>query len=342
MSELTPLEIAKVLNLDSIEVLERELILDASKRIERIKWRENKNSLPEQVLIKYGKDSAILFEVFFYSQLSSSVKEHIPKIIAYDAHRTVKVMILEWIEGVNPDLGDQAIIERVFKDYGKFAAKRGNNINEFDNDQIDKLINTNDEYRGKLDHFIDKISIRNHIDEIYDGIKFRESRADLLREIGGSEFLDLIKRMDQKWISHLIDTLYGVPSTLHPGDVSKFNTLIRYSNDQVLIIDFENMKIGPMSLLMEYIGEEDIHVPPSELNELALRSYVHGWNKHSTQPVKWEQFYASYLSARILYKCYLIQWYLNKFESKSLRTPEKSWITKHVIDLLSYCKWIEK
>lgn len=342
MSELNSDEIAKILSLDSFEILERELILDASKRIERIKWRENKNAIPEQILIKYGRDSAILVEVLFYSKLSNSVKEQIPKIIAYDAQNNVKVLILEWIEGVNPDFSDQAIVKRVYKDYGKFAAKWGNQINEFDNDKIDKLINTNEDYRGKLDHFIDKISIRNHIDEIYEGIKFRESREDLLKMIGGSEFLDLIKRMDQKWILQIIHKLYGVPCTLHPGDVSKFNTLISYSNDQVLIIDFENMKIGPMTLLMEYIGEEDIHVPTSQFNETALRSYVDGWNKYSSQPVKWEPFYDSYLAARILYKCYLIQWYLNKFENNSRRTPEQSWVTKHVNDLLSYCKWIEK
>lgn len=342
MSELTPDALAKILSLDSIEVLERELILNASKRIERIKWRENENALPEQALIKYGRDSALIFEIFFYNKLSAPVKEHLPKIIAYDTQNKVSVLVLEWIEGVNPDFHDQSIVKRVFKDYGKFAAKWGNQINEFDNDKINKLINVNAEYRGKLDHFIEKISIRNHISEIVEGISFRESREDLLKDIGGSEFLDLIKRMDQKWILQLINTLYGVPSTLHPGDVAKFNTLIRQSNDQVLMIDFENMKIGPMSLLMEYIGEEDIHVPLSHLNETALRSYVDGWNKHSTHTVKWNQFYDSYLAARILYKCYLIQWYLNKYENNSRRTPDISWVKRHVNDLLRYCKTLEK
>ena len=342
MTELTPEDIAKVLGLESIEVLERELILDASKRIERIKWRESENSLPEQVLIKYGRDPALLFEIFYYNELSIPVKEHIPKIITYDTQNTVSVLILEWIEGINPDLNDQSIVKRVFKDYGKFAAKWGNQIDEFDNNKIDKLININEDYRGKLDHLIDKLSIRTHIDEIFEGIGFRESREDLLREIGGPEFLDLIKRMDRKWILGIMNTLYKVPCTLHPGDVSKFNTLIRHSNNQVLIIDFENMKIGPMSLLMEYIGEEDIHVPPGELNELALRSYVDGWNKRSKHSISWEHFYDSYLAARILYKCYLIQWYLNKFENNSRRTPEPAWVRRHVHDLLKYCKLIEK
>ena len=342
MAELTSGEIAKVLNLDSIEVLERELILDASKRIERIKWRESEKAHPEQILIKYGRDPALLSEIFYYKELSKSVKDHLPQIIAHDTQNKIGVLVLEWIDGVNPDLSDQAIVKRVYKDYGKFAAKWGNQINEFDNEKITQLINNTPDYKGRLDHLIDKLSIRNHIDEIYEGISFCEGREDLLREVGGPEFLDLIKRMDKKWITGLINMLYKVPCTLHPGDVSKFNTLIRHSNNQVLIIDFENMKIGPMSLLMEYIGEEDIHVPPSQLNETALRSYVEGWNKHSMQSVKWEQFYKSYLAARIFYKIYLIQWYLNKFENKSRRTPEPTWVKRHVQDLLIYCKLIEK
>lgn len=325
--ELSTKAIANSLGLDSIEIIERELILNASKRIERIKYKNDKYGKDKEIFIKYAPGQVLIAEIFFYDKLAEYVKDQVPKMINAVTKDDMKILVIEWIDGNNPDLHDQTIVEKVFYDLGKWTTCWEKVVKSYTNEMEE--LPAQSFFNEMMNNLLMESEIKKNLDE-FSIVKKR----DHVLEVGNEKMVEFINTFNDEIKKQIIAKLYSVPLTLHPGDVSKYNTLIRNENGQTVFIDFENMKIGPMSLLMEYIGEQDIHVPNYELNEIALRSYLQGWNDHSKQIISWKQFYQSYLAARILYKCYLLNWYFKRKASNSKKTPDKEWAMVHAKDLL--------
>jgi hypothetical protein len=328
-------EIAKLIGLEHVEIIEREFILNNSpnKVIEKIICRTDPGSNSQDLFVKYGNGSSFIKEILFYDALSQKVKNLIPKLISYQINPDRYIMVVEWIEGKNPDFTKQDIVEQVFRDYGIFAVSFEKPINSYMHGDIDALINGKSYYgMNKTVDLIGDLFERKRINGILKELcHMVKLKSGIVQEIGDKDLLNIMEKMENGLWEYLMDSIYKLPLTIHPGDVSKFNTLLRKSNNKTVIVDYENMKIVPMCLLMEYIGEKDIHVPPEHFSKLALQSYLDGWNSTSENKIKWNDFYNGYICARIIYKCYLIGWWL-KAEGGN-RDPGKEWVLQHTNDL---------
>ncbi|MED1203677.1 hypothetical protein [Heyndrickxia acidicola] len=335
IEDITSSEIASLLGLKHIEIIDRDLILknSSTKKIEHIKWRENSEAAIKEVFIKYGTTPSFIKEILFYDALSKPVRKFIPQLTSYQFNPERYIMILEWINGENPDLSNHHIVKKVFRNLGFFAACFENPILRFRNGKIKGLLREKSRYgmneaKGLVNNLFEKQTICDNLIELGE---FRKIKEDTIKNIGGEKLLLFLERLQNGWIDHIVNTIYYMPLTIHPGDVSKFNMLIRNSNNGTVFFDFENMKITPMCQLMEYIGEKDIHVPPEQLSKLALKSYLNGWNSKSKNKINWNKFYNSYIYTRIYYKCYLLSWWLKREGTKG--DPGIEWISQHVNDL---------
>lgn len=335
IEDITSSEIANLLGLKHIEIIDRELLLknSSTKKIEHIKWRENTEAVIKESFIKYGTTPSFIKEILFYDDLSKPVRKFIPQLTSYQFNPERYIMMLEWINGENPDLSNDYIVRKVFHNLGVFAACFESPILKFRNGKIKGLLSGKSHYvmeqaEGLVNNLFEKQTIYDSLLELGE---FRKTKENTVKNIGGEKLLLFLERLQNGGIHRIVRTIYSMPLTIHPGDVSKFNMLIRNSNNGTVFIDFENMKIAPMCLLMEYIGEKDIHVPPETLTKLALKSYLKGWNSKSKNKISWEKFYNSYIYTRIYYKCFLLSWWLKREGTKG--DPGIEWISQHVYDL---------
>ncbi|MGM0904473.1 MAG: hypothetical protein ACQEXB_25675 [Bacillota bacterium] len=335
IEDITSSEMTKLLGIDHSEIVDRELILKNSetKKIEKITLRINSEQATKDFFVKYGTTPSFIKEILFYDALSQTVRDHITKLFAYQFNPARYIMVFEWIDGGNPDFSNKNGIIKVFSDLGVFAASFENPIIEYQNGDANALLNGNTHYGAeKLEDLVNDLFVRKENDNIFLELsRIAKRKEKSVHTIGGEKLLLFLKTCENGLTDRIIATIYNMPLTIHPGDVSKFNLLIRKSSNQTVVIDYENMKIAPMCMLMEYIGEEDIHVPSKSLSTLALQSYLDGWNSKSENKINWRSFYNSYICSRIMYKFYLLRWWLKKEGTK--RDPGREWILNHVNDL---------
>ena len=336
IENLTSSEITKLLGLDHLEIVDRKLILKNShtKKAEQIKLRTNSEKNIKDFFVKYGTTPSFIKEILFYSALSRPVRDHIIKLFSYQFNPARYIMVFEWIDGENPDFTKENVVTNVFSDLGIFAASFEDPILKYQHGDVCSLLMGKTHYGAdKVEELVNNLFERKRIYDIFlELCRIGKEKEESIKNIGGEKLLLFLRNCENSLIERIIDTIYNMPLTIHPGDVSKFNLLIRKSNNKTVIFDFENMKIAPMCLLMEYIGEKDIHVPPESLSKLALQSYLNGWNSKSENKIKWNNFYDSYICTRIMYKCYLLGWWL--IREGTDRDPGREWILNHVNDLL--------
>jgi hypothetical protein len=335
IEDITSTEMNKLLGIDHSEIVDRELILKNSetKKIEKITLRVNSEHDTKDFFVKYGTTPSFIKEILFYDALSQTVRDHITKLFAYQFNPTRYIMVFEWIDGGNPDFSNKNVISKVFNDLGVFAASFEGSILKYQHGESRALLAGHTHYgAAKVEDLVNDLFEKQNNYNVFSelsGIVKRKEKS--VHNIAGEKLLLFLRKCENGLIDRIIETIYKMPLTIHPGDVSKFNLLIRGSSNQTVVIDYENIKITPMCMLMEYIGEEDIHVPSKSLSTLALQSYLDGWNSKSENKINWRSFYNSYICSRIMYKFYLLGWWLKKEGTK--RDPGREWILNHVNDL---------
>lgn len=344
IEDITSSEMTKLLGLKHAEIVDRELILKNSdtKKIEKIRLRINSGKDTKDYFVKYGTTPSFIKEILFYDALSQPVRDHITKLFSYQFNPARYIMIFEWIDGGNPDFSNKNVISNVFRDLGVFAASYEDPIIKYQHGNAGALLTGNTHYgKDKVEDLVNDVFVRKENFNIFlelSGLAKRKTKS--VNSIGGEKLAVFLMNCENGLIDLIIDTIYHMPLTIHPGDVSKFNLLIREPNNQTVVLDYENIKIAPMCMLMEYIGEKDIHVPSESLSTLALQSYLNGWNLKTENKIDWRSFYNSYICSRIMYKFYLLGWWLKKEGSK--RDPGREWILNHVNDLSFLIDQIEK
>ncbi|RBW69955.1 hypothetical protein [Bacillus taeanensis] len=341
-------QLAQILGFKEVEILNRESILEHKEKIiERIDWKRPSSNHIQTMFIKYGKGLYFARELFFYDALSTPVKDQIPELITCQTNPDLLVLVIEWIDGYNPDFKDKAVVKQTFKNLGIWAAHWEKPIQNYMNGDKNALTIKNSHYgEWSTDDLLNGLNAKDKIYWIFtDTAASVKNNQDIVMDLGGKHLVKFFQKLNSDLRQYLIDKIYSVPLTLHPGDVSKYNTLVRKSSKQIYFVDFEGIKICPMSVLMEFIGESWESVPQGSLATVALESYFNAWNKYSsTTPITWNTFIDSYISTRILHKCYLIKWWISKNGSVNPenRTPEKEWVKQHALDLLDLIKKLEK
>ncbi|WP_053362687.1 hypothetical protein [Bacillus sp. FJAT-27251] len=333
IKNITASEMNKLLGLKHSEIADRELILKNSdtKKIEKVTLKTEKGA--KAFFVKYGTTPSFIKEILFYATLSQPVRDQITKLFSYQFNPARYIMIFEWIDGENPDFTNKNVVAKVFSDLGVFAASFEDPVRKYQHGDTGALLTGNRDFvEDNVDDLVNNLFVRKENDQIFLELsKIAKRKEELIKNIGGEKLVAFLRNCENGLIDSIIDTIYDMPLVIHPGDVSKFNLLTREANNQTVVLDYENIKIAPMCMLMEYIGEKDIHVPLESLSTLALESYLNGWNSKSGNKIDWRSFYNSYICSRIMYKFYLLGWWLRKEGTK--RDPGKEWILNHVNDL---------
>lgn len=318
-----------------MEVFNDEIVYHIFKSYnpEQIKRNENRkldNRIIEEIelisnglctnkaLLKYGTEANFFCkEILFYDALSTSTLST-PKPINYGKlSNQIYYIAVERINGRHPEFGNESEVKKVFWELGTWASTYNRKIREYYNGNIDHFFNSDSiEWRSVFDSLIqDFNNIQDNMILLFS--KVAQTAIEVTKDIEGIHLnIEETFRLLDNSKEQITKRIMEMPITLDKSDITRDNILI--NANQVSFIDFESIRICPISIMLSHIGEPWRWLPRNEYADLALKTFIDSWNNESDLQLNENIFLQSQICGRVYFKCELLEEWIRTNEIKDL------------------------
>lgn len=278
-----------------------------NKRMELLRFSSGEARDAYSVFVKYVYADSIVQEIMVYDAFLRHHGSRVPKMIGHRASSDgLHVLVLEFLDGFNPEFNNKSIVNTVFEALGgcssawRLQAMRyvhGDNKYQTDNHILQ------DRFERFIQSAVTKeVMIRN----LKETSRIANDMEQTVQELGGTELYEALLDVGGEIGEIFAEYISRMPLTLDSRDISVHN-VIHQTDDKFWFVDFEYRKLCPVAFVVDVLGESWGSLPNDALTECAIRSFLEGWNKDADIRLEWEDFMVSY-------KCVRVHWKSHEFK----------------------------
>lgn len=300
-------ELARIAGVQPSQVSVRETIrARPSKVTERIEISESSVTPARTAFLKWGSSKRLLREILLYMAFYDPEADPVPRMLGYRASDRFNAVLLEWVEGVVPDFSERGVVERVFREYGRWTGGWSTAIRRYQAGGKTALCRRrvppelHPELVRLMDHRINERMVTEDLERVHERY---EACAHLLRSTGGLEAGELFRHIARSG-SAVAEAIFSSPATLTSVDLSANNVLLEGPARRPIFFDFEHGGICPAAMALGLIGDASGLVPTGSLGELAKEAFLDGWSASASLRLEREGFDRSQRCARLYFMCH--------------------------------------